>query len=156
MSGLDPKQALLISRQGQFMFERFEDLSFPVIAAVIGYALEGGCELAMSCDYRIASRTAKFDQPEAYIYRYDMNDVMWVVGTRTRPLDDTIVIGNALCPWSDPEGMTEPLGGKAYGQQIRIDALIKVPERHISFPMRGEPGCWEPGAIKAMADKMVI
>jgi 3-polyprenyl-4-hydroxybenzoate decarboxylase len=85
---------------------------------------------------------------------YDMNDVMWAVGTRTRPLDDTIVIEKGLCTWGDPEGIPDPLGWKAYGQQIRIDALIKVPERHTSFPPRGEPGEWEPGAIEAMAKKI--
>jgi 3-polyprenyl-4-hydroxybenzoate decarboxylase len=85
---------------------------------------------------------------------YDMNDVMWAVGTRTRPLDDTIVIGSGLCTWCDPEGMPDPLGWKAYGQQVRIDALIKVPERHTSFPPRGEPGYWEPGAIEAMRKKI--
>jgi 3-polyprenyl-4-hydroxybenzoate decarboxylase len=79
---------------------------------------------------------------------------MWAVGTRTRPLDDTIVIAKGLCTWGDPEGEPDPLGWKAYGQQVRIDALIKVPERHTSFPPRGEPGEWEPGAIEAMAKKV--
>jgi hypothetical protein len=69
-------------------------------------------------------------------------------------LDDTIVIEKGLCTWGDPEGIPDPLGWKAYGQQIRIDALIKVPERHTSFPPRGEPGEWEPGAIEAMAKKI--
>jgi 3-polyprenyl-4-hydroxybenzoate decarboxylase len=85
---------------------------------------------------------------------YDMNDVMWAVGTRTRPVDDTIVIEKGLCTWGDPEGIPDDLGWKAWGQQWRIDALIKVPERHTSFPPRGEPGEWEPGAIAAMAKKL--
>lgn len=60
-SPLDAKRRAL---RGQEIFSRFEQSHKPVIAAVNGFALGGGCELAMACHVRIASEAARFGQPE--------------------------------------------------------------------------------------------
>lgn len=64
MKGLTKAEGESFGKQGNDVMRKLETLPIPTIAAVGGYALGGGCELAMSCDFRICSDTAVFGQPE--------------------------------------------------------------------------------------------
>jgi 3-hydroxypropionyl-coenzyme A dehydratase len=67
MVNIDPMQAERYATSAQAMINRIERLEKPVIAAINGFALGGGCELAMACDIRIASSNTKIGQPEVTI-----------------------------------------------------------------------------------------
>ena len=63
-NGLSKEEGMALAKSGQDTFFRIENCPKPIVACVNGFALGGGCELAMSCHFRIASDNAKFGQPE--------------------------------------------------------------------------------------------
>jgi enoyl-CoA hydratase len=62
--GLTKDEAMALAKRGQDVFFKIENCKKPIVAAVNGFALGGGCELTMACHFRLCSENAKFGQPE--------------------------------------------------------------------------------------------
>ncbi|MEE9190446.1 MAG: enoyl-CoA hydratase-related protein [Candidatus Neomarinimicrobiota bacterium] len=64
MQTMSPSEALIFSKKGQVLTKTIESSPKPMIAAINGFALGGGCEISLACHIRIAADNAKFSQPE--------------------------------------------------------------------------------------------
>jgi len=125
LATLGPVEAKEFALRGQAVFSRLERLSKPVVAAVNGYALGGGCELSMACHIRVAAANAVFGQPEVklgLIPGYGGTQRLPRLVGRGRALeilltgrnvkaDEAHAIGlvNRVCDLSELEGVVEEL-----------------------------------------------
>lgn len=112
MVGLTRGEAKAFADAGHRAFKRIDDLYIPVIAAIHGYALGGGLELALCCDIRLCSQSAKFGQPEV-----GLGITPGFGGTQRLPR----VVGTAYA-------MTLTLTGKPVGSEeaLRMRLVNKV------------------------------
>jgi len=131
MVSMNKAEAEKFSSRGQDVFLGLEKLNMPVIAAVNGYALGGGCELAMACDIRIASNKAKFGQPEV-----SLGLIPGFGGTQRLPR--LVGLGNALNllltadQISADEALRIGLVQKVTEPEQLMDEVYKLAERILS------------------------
>jgi len=85
---------------------------------------------------------------------YDLRDVLWALNTRVQLISDSIFIEKGCAAWGDVSGRLAEHGWPAYGEQVLIDGLIKVPERGYEYPPRTDPVSWEREAIEQMKRKL--
>lgn len=132
--------AFSFSQLGQKVFRRLELLGLPVIAAINGFALGGGLELALACDFRIASSAAKFGQPEV-----NLGLIPGYAGTQRLPR--LVGLANALYMLTTGEMISA-------GEALNMGLVQKVvePENLMAETMRlaGVIASKGPQAVKAV------
>jgi len=133
-----PQDAEQFSIRGQKTFQSISELAIPVIAAVNGFALGGGLELAMCCDFRIASAIARFGQPEV-----NLGVIPGYAGTQRLPR--LVGLGNALFMLTTGEMLSA-------ADALRIGLVQKVVEPELlleeAFRLAGLIAAKGPDAIK--------
>ena len=160
MKDLDPAGGEAFGKQGNDVFLKLESFPIPVIAAVGGYALGGGCELAMACDFRICSDTAVFGQPEvglgitpgfggtqrlARIVGPGMAKQM-IYTARNIKADEALRIGlvNAVCPADELYAAAEKLASTiAANAPIAVRACKKAINEGAALPIEQAVVCEE-------------
>ena len=143
MSTLTKEEGEAFGKKGNDVFRKIETLPIPVIAAVNGFALGGGCELSMSCDIRLASENAVFGQPEtglgitpgfggtqrlARIIPVGKAKEMLYAGTKVKAAEAlTLGLVNAVYPSEELLPAAEKLAGKiARNAPIAVRASKKA------------------------------
>jgi len=107
------------AREFQILFDQLETLPQPVVAAVSGYALGGGCELALACDFRIASETARFGLPEIKIGAFPGGG-----GTQRLPRLIGITKAKEMILLGDPIGAQEALSAGVVTKVVAKENLL--------------------------------
>ena len=125
MSGLGAAQAYAFSALGHRLGQLMEDASFPIIAAVNGFALGGGCELALCADYIFASERAKFGQPET-----NLGLIPGFGGTQR--LSRRVGLGRAreLVYSGEPLSAAQALAIGLVNRVVPAEELLPVAEQH--------------------------
>lgn len=149
---LGEEGARRLAQEGQAVFRRFETSPKPVIAAVNGFALGGGCELAMACHLRIAADVAKFGQPEVklgIIPGYGGTQrlprlvgkgraLQLILGGETIDAQEALRIGlvNAVVPGAELIATTRKMLGQMLANgPIALGLAIETVDRGLDMPL---------------------
>lgn len=120
-----PEEGSAFSRLGQNTFTSLGKLEIPVIAAVNGFALGGGLELAMGCDFRIASTKAKFGQPEV-----NLGMIPGYAGTQRLPrlvgLADALYLLMTADMIGAEDALRIGLVQKVFEPEVLMDEVMKI------------------------------